>query len=171
MKKIFKPIAALTAVLTLACAFAFAACSDGGKAPPAPEAGVSGGYSICYAFTATGDQMTITQNTSMKDYLDSLAEDGKITFTGSDGSYGFHIDSVFGINEVATEFTANTWAGYSWMVYTSLITLDGVIYADESIKAEYNGVEFYLASYGVSGLPVVEGYSYALIYEYSYSSW
>ncbi len=58
------------------------------------------------------------------------------------------------------------------MLYTDFTEADGVTYADSSYGTfDYNGRELACASYGVSYLPCVEGYSYALVYEaWSYTS-
>ena len=56
--------------------------------------------------------------------------------------------------------------GHYWAVYTSLETLDGVAYSDPSYGTwEYKNKQLFGASYGVSGLPLVAGEWYALVYQ------
>lgn len=161
-RKIFALIVSACAAAAL---FSFSGCvqDERGGATEVIEQG----YSICYAFTATSDELAIDENTTVKDYLDKLQEEGKIAFTGSDSEYGFFIDSVLGISGVTVESTSNFYSGYSWAVYTTLTTVDDVIYSADDTVFEYNGITLYYSSYGVSGLPCVEGETYALVYEFS----
>ncbi len=118
-------------------------------------------YEICVLFTADSDQ------TSVYDFMQALQTAGKLTYTGSNGAYGYYLESVYGISGSTTESTADSWSGYSWYVYTTLLTKDGVIYADDGNTVTYNGVTLYQSMYGVSGLPCVAGESYAFVYQYS----
>lgn len=96
---------------------------------------------------------------SMYDALVALQADGRLTFDGSESTYGFYITSVNGI--------AATNENY-WVVYTTLGTYEGVSYSDatwgtiEHSDALGNTYTLASASYGVSGLPLVEGELYAL---------
>ena len=52
-----------------------------------------------------------------------------------------------------------------WAVYTTLGTLDGTSYSDAQWGTwEYEGNTLASASYGVSGLPMIEGEYYALVW-------
>lgn len=98
---------------------------------------------------------------SMYDALVALQADGRLTFDGSESTYGFYITSVNGI--------AATNENY-WAVYTTLGTYEGVSYSDatwgtiEHSDALGNTYTLASASYGVSGLPLVEGELYALVW-------
>lgn len=98
---------------------------------------------------------------SMYDALVALQADGRLTFDGSESTYGFYITSVNGV--------AATNDNY-WAVYTTLGTYEGVSYSDatwgtiEHSDALGNTYTLASASYGVSGLPLVEGELYALVW-------
>lgn len=98
---------------------------------------------------------------SMYDALVALQADGRLTFDGSESTYGFYIMSVNGV--------AATNENY-WAVYTTLGTYEGVSYSDatwgtiEHSDALGNTYALASASYGVSGLPLVEGELYALVW-------
>ncbi len=116
-----------------------------------------------YVIIVTDDVVTLTETTSLYDYMCALQADGQITFEVSDGSYGKYITSVEGVSEKSESATS----GYSWMIYTDLTELDGVVYSDPSYGTwTYDNKTLNSASYGVSGLPAVEGYTYALVYSY-----
>ena len=51
------------------------------------------------------------------------------------------------------------------MIYCDLLEKDGVIYADPAYSYSYNGLALASSSYGAEGLPVLAGYTYALVYE------
>ena len=98
---------------------------------------------------------------SMYDALVALQADGRLTFDGGESTYGFYITSVNGV--------AATNENY-WAVYTTLGTYEGVSYSDatwgtiEHSDALGNTYTLASASYGVSGLPLVEGELYALVW-------
>lgn len=163
MKK--KLLAILTALCAIVAVCAFSGCAEDNRDGVSGE--IDQGYSICYAFTASSAVLAMSDSTSMKDYMDALASKGSLAFEGYNSDYGFFVTSVLGVGSVTVSSTDSFYAGYSWMVYTTLTTLDGVTYSDDSAIFTYNGIPMYLASYGVSGLPCVEGKSYALVYEYS----
>ena len=162
MKKL---LATLFAAVSVVAVCAFAGCKEDDR--PATDGKIEHEYSICYAFTATSDTMTITENSSVKDYMDALKEGGKLAFEGSNSDYGYFITSVMGVGSVTVSSTANSYAGYDWYVYTTVTTVDGVIYSDDGATFDYNGITLYKAAYGVSGIPCIAGETYALVYEYS----
>lgn len=168
MKK--KWIALIAAACALCAPLAFAGCAEDER-PAEPSSAVEHGYSICYAFTASGDVTEIGGQTSVKDYMDALQAAGKLAFTGSDGDYGFYIETVLGVGTETVGSTDHSWSGYSWMVYTTLTTLDDVPYSYSDNAFEYNGVALYEAAYGVSYLPCVEGQTYAFVYRYVDTTW
>lgn len=167
-RKLVATLAAAAVALSLA---AFAACTE----PEDNNLTVGNGessidFNVSLVFVASSDIVEITENTSLKDYLDALVVAGDITYEGYESTYGYYITSVNGIAEqVSTTGTGSS--GYSWMVYTDFTEEDGVTYADPAYGTyDYNGTELASASYGISALPCVEGYTYALVYEaWSYS--
>lgn len=93
---------------------------------------------------------------SLYDALAFFATSGEITMDGSESEYGFYLTSLNG--RAATD-------EYYWAVYTTLGTLDGVEYSNAAWGTwEYGGETLASASYGVSGLPLVEGELYALVW-------
>lgn len=180
----------LLAAVVCVCAFCFIGCAEGaddktddvtsddvtsddatfGDVTSDGDIDPSVDFVVYAAFTASSEVMELTYTTSVKDYLDALAEDGLITFEGYESSYGYYITAVNGIEEQTTN-TATGSSGWSWMVYTDFTEDDGTIYADPAYGTfEYNGTTLASASYGVSYLPCVEGYTYALVYQsWSYS--
>ena len=100
-----------------------------------------------------------TAGDSTKSFYDALAafeEAGELTIGGSESEFGFYLTSFNG-KEATDE--------YFWGVYTTLGTWEGVSYSDASYGTwEYGGRTLASASYGVSGLPLVEGELYALVW-------
>ena len=93
---------------------------------------------------------------SLYDALAGFATSGEITMDGSESEYGFYLTSLNG-REATDE--------YYWAVYTTLGILDGVEYSNAAWGTwEYGGETLASASYGVSGLPLVEGELYALVW-------
>ena len=137
---------------------------------PEGDATIENGHKIVYAFTTDGDTMEITQKSSMYDYMCALKEDGALTFEGTMSEYGFYITSVMGVTSVTVSSTPTSYTGWDWAVYTTITELDGVSYSGEEYTT-IDGVKLYKASYGASGVPCVEGESYALVYELSSMSW
>lgn len=149
-----------TAVLCAGCS----ATSDS-----TPDGTITNGHTLAFAFTVD-DGFALTDSTTMYDCMVKLKEDGTLTFEATDGSYGVFLTSVFGVGGKTVSSTANSYSGWDWAVYTTLTSLDGVIYAGETTYI-LDGVTFYKSSYGVSSLPSIKGESYALIYEFSTMSW
>lgn len=93
---------------------------------------------------------------SLYDALAFFATSGEIMMDGSESEYGFYLTSLNG-REATDE--------YYWAVYTTLGILDGVEYSNAAWGTwEYGGETLASASYGVSGLPLVEGELYALVW-------
>lgn len=160
-------IAAAAAILSIPF---FSACAQDNSAPDTNNQGAQNaivtkvendydGYD--YVFTVTEGVIALDADTMMYDYLCALQDAGKITFTATDGSYGKYITAVEGTAE-----KTESDGGYSWMIYTTLTELDGVIYSDASYTWEYAGKTLNSASWGVSALPAVEGCTYALVYSH-----
>lgn len=132
-----------------AVAFVFTAC--GAAADTAAEVVYTSDDAVVIVAKADGG--------SLYDVLTKLSEDGKLSFSGSESEYGFYIEEV---NGRAAEASANEF----WAIYTTLGELDGVAYSSTEFGSyEYDGMTLASASYGVSGLPVVEDEHYALVLE------
>lgn len=166
MKKCTKLLAAFVAALTIAIGFALSGCADDRGTQ---DGKIENGHTIVYAFTV-GERNDVADGGSMLDYMNALKADGDLTFEGSEGDYGYYITSVLGVSGKAVASTASSYSGWDWYIYTTLTTIDGVIYSGEE-SLIIGGVTFYKASYGVSGIPCVAGESYALVYELTSMSW
>lgn len=93
---------------------------------------------------------------SLYDALASLAEKGDIRMEGSSSDYGFYLTSVNGMAADESNY---------WAVYTTLGTLDDIVYSDTAYGTwEYEGRTLAMAACGVSGLLLVEGEWYALVW-------
>ena len=154
------------AVCLAASLAAFAACDDAEDGNLSLSGGASGvDFNVSLVFTASSEFAELGEDTSVKDYLDALVEADDITYEGYESDYGYYITSVNGIAEQIS-YTDTGSSGYSWLVYTNFLEEDGVPYANAEYGVyTYNGIELASASYGVSYLPCVEGYTYALVYE------
>ncbi len=79
---------------------------------------------------------------------------GVFEFTYDTGDYGAYLLTVNGRSCGANEF---------WAIYTSLTEYEGVTYSSAEWGVyDYNGQSLQSASYGVSGLPLVEGAIYLI---------
>ncbi len=147
----------LSTIILIACtvlaALAFTACGD-------PITGKDGNVKTTensVAFTASQEVMNLTDSTSLKDYMDVLKNNGELTFEGSNGDYGFFISSVNGKAASGNSF---------WGVYTDLVTIEGddFVYSNAAWgTVEIDGKTLNSASVGVSSLPCIDGYTYALV--------
>lgn len=164
MKKLTKIFASLVAVCALCAVFAFAGCGKQVKIVSTDD-----GKTKSAVFVASSDVMELTVQTSLADYLEALQEKDELQYVAENSTYGLYITSV---NGQAESTDANGSHGWSWMVYTDLVTIEGdkAIYSNAEFGTyEYEGKTLNSASYGISELPCVEGYTYALVYsEWSY---
>ena len=114
-------------------------------------------YSV--VFTAD-DAVVIKANTtegSLEDALNALKDSNALDFTGSQSEYGLYIESV---NGKTADATKNEY----WAVYTTLTEIDGVSYSSAEYGTyDYDGTQCASASFGASGLPMVEGNLYAVV--------
>lgn len=140
------------AAAALASVMLFSACAEGVDIDAA-RAEVCVNTPTCVVIEVTaGDE-----GKSLYDALAVFAERGELTMDGSWSQYGFYLTSLNGTD--ADE-------GHYWAVYTSLEERDGVAYSDPSYGTwEYEDKQLFGASYGVSGLPLVAGEWYALVYQ------
>lgn len=114
-------------------------------------------------FTVRSDFIKLSNTASVKDYLDALQKNGELTYSGKNGDYGYFIESVNG-----KEAAGGAW----WAVYTDLVSLEGdnAVYSNAEWGIySYGGKTLNSASYGVSQLPCVSGYTYAFVYTPAYT--
>ena len=164
--------AAAATIAAAACIAALAACrpqsevTEGDIPEQAQVTAVENEYGgHDYVFTVTEGVITLGQTTTLYDYIEALETKGEIEVEATDGAYGKYITAAGGVEERYE----GTNAMYYWAVYTDLVELDGVTYSSPDYTYENGGKTLNSASYGVSGLPAVEGYTYALVY--TYTSW
>lgn len=150
--KIFKICTA--AACAAAMCSAFAGCANGVVKVESDDGSAN------YVFKVRGDVAELNDDTTLYDYMCALKERGELEFEAEKGDYGYYITSVEGVSE-KSEGTS----GYSWMIYTDLTELDGVIYSSAEYGTwDYDGLTLNSASYGVDGMPAVESCTYALVY-------
>lgn len=132
-------------------------CGCNNKQSIAPNRGAVSIDVKSIAFTASGEVMQLTNTTAVKDYMDELQKRGEITFEGRDGQYGFFVEKIFD-----TKAEGN----FYWALYTDLVTLEGdnAVYSNSEYGTYmYKGKTLYMANYGVSLMPCVQGYTYAFV--------
>ena len=96
---------------------------------------------------------------SLEEAMRSLQESGLLTYDGSESEYGFYLTSVNG-------YTADESQNEYWAVYTTLGEYEGAEYSNSEYGTyDYNGKTCASASYGISGLVMVEGEIYVLTVE------
>ena len=164
-KKMF--VLVVSALAALMCALLLSAC--GGK----DEIDVSDvavdierdadRNAVRVAFTVRNSGIGQADNVSLKTYMDALAKADKIAFEGNNSEYGFFVTSVMGVENKSTSATQ----GISWTLYIDFLTLEGndEPYGSDYSTYEYGGETLYSASYGVSGIPCMEGHTYVFVYE------
>ncbi len=160
MKKLSALLLALCAAV---CVCAFAACGEKDDSQATGDTTVTA-TETSVIFTVDGDFLTLTDETSLYDYLVALQNAGKLTFDGSSSDWGFAINSINGKEPVY-----ETNSCYYWAQYTSLTAIDGVYYSSDYSTYDNNGQTLYSNSYYCDGMPAVDGETYAFIYEYT--SW
>lgn len=151
MKKLFAAIAAAV-ILLAGCGL-----DDGSKQKEEKSGNVVLDVKSA-VFVADDGFFTLTETTSVKDYMDALQENGDLVFGGRNDTYGFFIESVYGTKAEGNAF---------WAVYTDLVTIEGddTVYSNAEYGTfTYGNKTLNSASYGVSGLPCIDGYTYALVY-------
>lgn len=151
MKQFKGLIAAAAASAVLVCGALFSACAQ--------DSSIGAAKAEVRASDAERVVIEVTEGDTSKSLYDALTvfqEEEKLTFSGSESEYGFYITSVNGVEAAGDSY---------WAVYTTLGTLDGTSYSDAQWGTfEYEGKTLASASYGVSGLPLVEGEYYALVW-------
>lgn len=154
-----KHLALVLSFIAVVAAFGFTGCKK--NLVVTPDGNVE-----AVVFTISDSVTELSEKTSVCDYLLAL-QNGEIQIVIKEGSYGACVVSVNGVAEYVAE---DRLSGGSWMVYTDLTTLDGVTYSNAEYGTyEYGEITLNSASYGISGLPAVEGYTFALVFsEWAY---
>lgn len=151
MKQFKGLVAAAAASAVLVCGALFSACAQ--------DSSIGAAKAEVLASDAERVVIEVTEGDTSKSLYDALTvfqEEEKLTFSGSESEYGYYITSVNGVEAADDHY---------WAVYTTLGTLDGTSYSDAQWGTfEYEGKTLASASYGVSGLPLVEGEYYALVW-------
>lgn len=151
MKKFAKFTAFFAAVVAVFAVFAFSACeqSDGVEVNLVHKSEKL----VVIEATATGG--------SLKDALAVLKEEGMLDYSGSEGDFGFYLESLGG-------YTPDSSQNEYWAIYTTLGEYEGAEYSNTEYGTyEYDGKVCASASYGVSGILLVEGE----IYLFTVESW
>lgn len=141
----------LAALFSVALIFAvtLTACGDG----KAVEAALLESSKQRVVIEATGS------NGSLEDALAYFKEEGELDYAGSVGEFGFYLTAL---NGYEPDGSRNEF----WAIYTTLGELDGVAYSNiEYGTYSYEGKTLASASYGISGIPLVEGELYILVIE------
>ena len=93
---------------------------------------------------------------SLEEALSSLKGIGLLTYEGTESEYGLYLTSLNG-------YTPNAESNEYWAIYTTLGEYEGVEYSNSEYGTfEYEGKTCSSASYGISGIPVVEGETYVI---------
>ena len=93
---------------------------------------------------------------SLEDAMAEFKGAGEFTYEGTESEYGFYLTSVNG-------YTPDAAANEYWAVYTTLGEYEGVEYSNSEYGTyDYNGKTCASASYGVSGIPMIEGELYVI---------
>ena len=93
---------------------------------------------------------------SLEEAMSELKKMGMLKYEGSESEYGFYLTSVNG-------YTPNSENNEYWAIYTTLGEYEGVEYSNSEFGTyDYEGKTCSSASYGISGIPVVEGEIYVI---------
>lgn len=147
MKKV-KTLLAMACSMTLLFAVtAFAACSNGSNVDEVKLL-ESTEKLVAIEATKTGG--------SLEDALKSLKKTGELEYEGSTGDFGFYLTSV-------NNYTPDSSQNEFWAIYSTLGEYEGVSYSSvEYGTYDYHGTICASASYGISGMPLVEGEIYII---------
>lgn len=162
MKKLTRIFAAIIAVCTLALGIMLFGCNKGGGLDLGDGTGdyIAKQTETEVVFVGTTEVLREHDEYSLYDYMTALKIKNQLAFDGSDSQYGFNVTSV---NGKAAESGATS--GTYWAVFISFKTLDGdaAVYASDETTYAYGTATLYYANFGVSGIPYVNGATYALV--------
>ena len=134
--------------ILLIVTFAFTACAG--------DTAASGGAAVLEG----SDKLVVIEASSaggsLEEAMAALKEAGTLTYEGSESEYGFYLASVNG-------YTPDAENNEYWAIYTTLGEYEGVEYSNSEYGTyDYNGKTCASASYGISGIPMVEGEIYVI---------
>lgn len=185
MKKIAKILTALLAVCVLALGFAFAGCEDGNGNSLSGEMRIvvtDGENEKVY----TVDLSNYTESSSVENVIVDLSTSDDLYYKGTTSKYGLYLTEMGTTKQLynseyesyyekQTPIIAEDGSTFTYIfVYTSVTEIDGVSYSDASYGTytyeTADGTQtLNSASYGVSGLPCVDGAVYLFtVGTYSY---
>ncbi|MBO4989597.1 MAG: hypothetical protein J6D37_04620 [Clostridia bacterium] len=162
MKRMRGRLAVLLSLVTLAACTTFAGCNT----VPATTAPQTTESAVKTVLGTTLDEstpsivaITATKTVEGKSLFDAMRAwqaEKELDFTYSDSEFGPYLLSVNGK-------TPDAEKNEFWAIYTSLTTYQGVSYSSTEYGSyDFGGTLIGSASYGVSGLPLVEGCVYVL---------
>lgn len=126
----------------------FTACTGDTEAPAAAVVLEGSDKLVVIEANATGG--------SLEEAMSALKAAGTLTYEGSEGDYGFYLTSV-------NDYTPDAENNEYWAIYTTLGEYEGVEYSNSEYGTyDYNGKTCASASYGISGIPMVEGEIYII---------
>ena len=145
MQKTRNKIAFIVAVVMVALSMLLSACGDG-------DAKVK--------LLKNDEKLVVIEaidtGGSLEDALKELKADGKLDYEGSTSEYGFYLVSI---NGYIPDASKNEF----WAIYSTLGEYEGVSYSSVEFGVyEYEGKVCASASYGISGMPLIEGEIYIL---------
>lgn len=135
--------------MAIACVFSFVACGEEGNKPLKVT-----DSDTCVVITVSSNQMNVTADTTLLDYMNSLKNDNKIEFTTSGSGEMIMVASIYG-KENAADYSE------SWMLYTSDADNANTAWGE----IEYNGNVYGSAVLGVASLKVKEDCLYIWVYK------
>ena len=143
----------LKAVLMSICALALSVCALAAMACGEPTG-------VKVTLVEAKEKLIVIRADSsygaLDDALKALKADGKISYEEQTGDYGSYITAIGGYTADATknEFVA---------IYSTLKEMDGVVYSTTEYGSyEYDGKTLGSASFGASGMPLIESELYIL---------
>lgn len=140
MKKVIRIIAVLFAIITT---FAVAGCK-----PTAPLVVKESDTYI--VINASSDQMQISENTTLVEYMNSLKNDGQLSFEINNGM-------IIGINGIENP---SDWSS-CWMLYTDDESSANIMWGE----IEYKGKIYGSAISGAETLKIKDGCTYIWIFQ------
>ena len=147
MKKTKTLLAMVFSFILMLTATIFAACNNES-------------YAVDVNLLESTDKLVAIEATktggSLEDALKKLKETGELDYDGDMSEFGFYLTSVNG-------YTPDASKNEYWAIYSTLSEYEGVLYSNADYGTyEYKDTVCASASYGVSGMPLVEGELYIL---------
>lgn len=144
--------------------FAFTACSgddaaSSGSGNGSANVGDNAQSGVSASLDISGKRVVIKASStggSLEDTMSFFKGIGMLSYEGAEGDYGFYLTSV-------NDYTPDAENNEYWAIYTTLGEYEGVEYSNSEYGTyDYNGKTCASASYGISGIPMVEGEIYII---------